>query len=139
MQRRRHLARRVTDLETLAAELAALANDGPAFADLLAAADPTPDELAFVAFFIVNAPTGDPSAADCGPLSTAAAVTFTTTERGRDRLTGQPARASLLDPDGVPRPWFTDDLDAVRAWWRDTYGDADPAEAVTAPGNHRPE
>lgn len=134
---RRHLARRVTDLETLAAALAADDDsDGPTLPALLAAADPTPDELRFVAYFVTHADLDpDPSTDDSGPLSTAAAVLHVTTERGRDRLTGQPERASLLDPGVSPRPWFTDDLDAVREWWRDAYGDADPAAVVSnSPG-----
>lgn len=119
----------MTALETLAAaDLTAREDpDGPTFADLLAAADPTADECRFVAYFVTRA---DPTA-DGDPLaSTAAAVLFVTTERGRDRLTGQPVRASLLDPGDVPRPWFTDDRDAVRAWWRDAYSDADPVSTL---------
>ncbi|WP_446667058.1 hypothetical protein [Flexivirga sp. B27] len=124
----------MTALETLAADLAARDDDGPTLADLLAAAEPTDDECRFVAYFLTHAdPNADPGTADDWPLSTAAAVTFTTTERGRDRLTGQPPRASLLDPDGVPRPWFTDALDSVRAWWRDGYGDANSRSALIGP------
>lgn len=121
-----HHAPKLDDLESFASRLAC--GDSFTLGTALAAADPTPDELRCVAYYFDAHTTSNGH--DDGSIETAAAVSWATVKRGRDRLAGQPARPSILDPGYIYAGWHDDDVHAVRQWWADTYADADPADTL---------